>query len=118
VGVRDGMWARVVDVGRALASRTYATPVDVVVEVRDDFCPWNAGRWHLTGDAGGATCARVGSAADLVLDARDLAAHHLGRPSLRALGVAGLVEERTRGALGVVSQAFRHDPVPWSDTAF
>jgi predicted acetyltransferase len=108
----------VVDVGRALASRTYAVPVDVVLEVRDDFCPWNAGRWHLTGDAGGASCEPVSRTADVVVDARDLGAHFLGRPSLAALGSAGLVEERTRGALAVMSQAFRHDPVPWNDTPF
>jgi predicted acetyltransferase len=118
VGVRDGMWARVVDVGRALASRTFAVPVDLVVDVRDDFCPWNAGRWHLLGDANGASCERTSRAADVVVDAVDLGAHYLGRQSLAALGSAGLVEERTRGALAGMSQAFRHDPVPWNDTPF
>ena len=118
VGVRDGMWARLVDVGRALASRSYVGPVDVVLDVRDEFCPWNAGSWHLAGDADGASCERVSRTADLAVDVRDLAAHYLGRPSLAALGAAGLVEERTRGALAAVSQAFRHDPLPWNDTPF
>ncbi len=118
VTVRDGLWARIVDVGRALGSRTYAAPVDVVLEVRDDFCPWNAGRWHLAGDSAGASCGKVGRAPDLVLDARDLAAHYLGRPSLRALGAAGLVEERTPGSLAAMSRAFVHDPLPWLDTPF
>ncbi|HZC27158.1 MAG TPA: GNAT family N-acetyltransferase, partial [Actinopolymorphaceae bacterium] len=71
-GVRDGLWARLVDVGRALGSRTYAEAVDVVLEVRDDFCPWNAGRWHLTGDRSGASCGKVSRSPDLVIDVRDL----------------------------------------------
>ena len=118
VSVRDGLWARIVDVGRALGSRTYTAPVDAVIEVRDDLCPWNSGRWHLAGDVHGASCGKVTREADLVLDVRDLGAHYFGRPSLRALGGAGLVEERTAGSLAAVSRAFAHDPVPWLDTPF
>ncbi len=36
----------------ALALRHYACPADVVIEVADELCPHNAGRWRLTaGDA-------------------------------------------------------------------
>jgi predicted acetyltransferase len=118
VAVRDDLWARLVDVGRALGSRTYGRPVDVVLEVRDTFCPWNAGRWHLAGDQTGATCERTTRAADLVLDVRDLGGAYLGRPSLQALGAAGLVEEQVAGSLAAVSQAFTHDPLPFLDTPF
>lgn len=116
--IRDGLWARLVDVGRALASRTYATPVDVVVEVRDDFCPWNSGRWHLAGDATGVSCGRVTREPDLVIDVVDLAAAFFGRPVLHSLGAAGLVDERTPGSLAALDRAFRHDPLPWLDTPF
>jgi predicted acetyltransferase len=116
--VRDGLWARLVDVGRALASRTYTTPVDTVLEVRDDFCPWNSRRWHLAGDATGASCGRVTREPDLVIDVADLAAAYFGRPVLHALGAAGLVDERTPGSLPALAKAFRHDPVPWLDTPF
>src|SRR5439155_18883538 len=42
--VGHNLWVRVVDVGRALEVRRYACPVDVVLDVRDERCPWNAGR--------------------------------------------------------------------------
>lgn len=127
VTVRDSMWARLVDVGRALGSRGYAAPVDVVLEVRDEFCPWNAGRWHLAAEPddtddtdapGGASCGRTDREPDLVLDVRDLATAYLGRPTLLALGAAGLIEERVPGALARVARAFRNEPLPLLDTPF
>jgi predicted acetyltransferase len=56
--LKDNIWVRLVDVPAALAARCYAAPVDVVLEVVDEFCPWNAGRWRLTGGPDGATCWR------------------------------------------------------------
>src|SRR5262245_23138412 len=50
--VSDGLWVRLVDVGSALALRHYASPVDVVIEVADELCPDNAGRWRLAAGAG------------------------------------------------------------------
>ncbi|GAA3304104.1 hypothetical protein GCM10020295_54370 [Streptomyces cinereospinus] len=70
--LRDGLYVRLVDVGAALEARTYQAPVDVVLEVADDFCPWNAGRWRLSGDAKGAVCARTRDAPDLALSIREL----------------------------------------------
>ncbi|KOG86028.1 hypothetical protein ADK38_33335, partial [Streptomyces varsoviensis] len=64
LGVRDSLFVRLVDVGAALAARTYQTPVDVVLDVADPFCPWNEGRWRLTGDAKGASCERTDEPAD------------------------------------------------------
>jgi predicted acetyltransferase len=52
--IRDGLWARLVDVGAALAARAYAAAGSVVVDVADAFCPWNAGRWRVMGDGGAA----------------------------------------------------------------
>jgi Sterol carrier protein domain len=47
------LWMRLVDVGRAWASRRYATPLDAILQVEDAFCPWNAGQYrlHADGDA-------------------------------------------------------------------
>ncbi len=41
--LRDSLYVRLVEVGAALEARTYQAPVDVVFEVEDAFCPWNAG---------------------------------------------------------------------------
>ncbi|WP_327640356.1 GNAT family N-acetyltransferase [Kribbella sp. NBC_00482] len=115
---RDGLWIRPVDVRRALAERTYARDLDVVLEVVDDFLPWNAGRWHLAGGPDGASCESVTRDADLTLDVRDLGAVYLGRPSLKRLGRAGLVSEHTPGSLAATAEAFSTSRLPFLDTAF
>jgi predicted acetyltransferase len=110
--VRDSLHLRLVDVDRALAGRTYSAPVDVVLEVADAFCPWNAGRWQLTGDEKSAQCVRTQAAADLALDVRDLAAAYLGGSTLAALAQAALVTELRPGALTDTSRAFATDLAP------
>lgn len=114
----DGLWVRLADVGQALAARTYASDLDVVLEIEDDLCPWNSGSWHLAAGPAGVTCEKTDRPADLRLAVRDLGAVYLGKPSLALLGAAGLVEERTAGALTATSQAFLTDRLPWLDTGF
>ena len=113
--VRESLWVRLLDVPAALAARTYACEVDVVLEVTDERAPWNVGRWRLTGGRSGATCERTQAPADLVLAAADLGAAYLGGTPLRARPV----EQRSAGVLDVVSTAF--GPVgaaPWCPLVF
>ncbi|MFC8100493.1 GNAT family N-acetyltransferase [Streptomyces sp. NPDC057363] len=117
-GLRDALYVRLVDVGAALAARTYQAPVDVVFEVEDAFCPWNAGRWRLSGDAKGASCERTTDAADLALSVRELGAAYLGGVSLASLGAAGRVREVRRGALAEASVGFGSDVAPWLPHGF
>lgn len=70
----EGLWLRIVDMHGALAGRSYATDDDVVLEVRDEFCPWNAGRWRV--GAGGIE--RSNDDAEIELDVADLASAYLG----------------------------------------
>ncbi|GAB2571150.1 GNAT family N-acetyltransferase [Kribbella endophytica] len=114
----DGLWVRLAEVGKALAGRTYAEEIDVVLGVTDEFLPWNAGQWHLVGGPAGATCEQTDRPADVLVDVRELGAVYLGRPSLELLGAAGLVEERTAGALAATSRAFLGKRLPWLDTGF
>ncbi|MEW1658147.1 GNAT family N-acetyltransferase [Streptomyces sp. NPDC093707] len=113
VGVREALFVRPVEVGAALAARTYRTPVDVVLEVEDDFCPWNAGRWRLSGDATGARCERTTDPAELALSVRELGSAYLGGTALSVLAGAGRVRELRPGALAASSLAFGSDPAPW-----
>src|SRR5205814_480731 len=69
--VRDGLWARLVDVGAALAARGYAADGEVVFEVRDGFCPWREARYVLTASEGEAAAARATRPAELVPGGRD-----------------------------------------------
>ncbi|MCX5334092.1 GNAT family N-acetyltransferase [Streptomyces sp. NBC_00140] len=116
--VRDSLHVRLVDVGAALEARTYQAPVDVVFEVADDFCPWNAGRWRLSGDAKGASCERTTDPADLALSVRELGAAYLGGVSLASLGAAGRVRELRRGALAEASVGFGSAMAPWLPHGF
>ena len=116
--LRDSLYLRLVDVDRALAARTYAAPIDVVFEITDEFCPWNAGRWRLAGDEKGASCVRTDSAADITVDVRELGAVYLGGFTLRALRAAGLVVEHTVGAVDAASKAFASDIRPWLSGGF
>lgn len=114
----DSLYVRLVDVGRALSGRAYAADVDTVLEVRDATCPWNAGRWRLTGGPDGATCVPTQDAQDLALDVADLGAAFLGGTSLLELGAAGRVTEREPGRLQAADVAFRHSPAPWNPAVF
>ncbi|MGW5085899.1 GNAT family N-acetyltransferase [Streptomyces sp. 067-1] len=116
--LRDALYVRLVDVGAALAARTYRAPVDVVFEVEDAFCPWNEGRWRLSGDVKGASCERTTDAADLALTVRELGAAYLGGVSLGALGAAGRVREVRAGALAEASAGFGSDVPPWLPHGF
>jgi predicted acetyltransferase len=109
----DALWLRVVDVGAALAARRYSVPFDVVLEVSDERCPWNAGRWQVSaGDDGRAEVTRTDAPADLALDVAALGAAYLGGNRLTTLAGAGRVRECRPGTLARTSLAFLHDQEP------
>lgn len=116
--VYDGLWVRLVDVGAALAQRAYAAPVDVVIEVTDPRCPWNTGRWHLTGDRGGAACERTEREAEVRLDAATLGAAFLGGPRLGSLAAAGRATECREGAVAELSAALAGSAEPYCGIDF
>jgi predicted acetyltransferase len=124
--LNDALWARIVDVPAALAGRRYSCPVNMVIEVRDEILPSNAGRWRLTttseGSGGGsglaASCVPATSAADLALDVTELGAAYLGGTKLGALAGAGLVAELRPGAARQLSAAMSWDPAPWCPLVF
>ncbi|NUS58403.1 MAG: GNAT family N-acetyltransferase [Streptomycetaceae bacterium] len=119
----DNLWVRLVDVGRALSARRYATPLDLVLEVQDPFCPWNAGRYRLLAGGDSASCERTGERPDLRLTATELGAAYLGGTTLSSLAAAGRVEELRPGAVAAASTAFRGERAPfhpsgWAFPAF
>ncbi|MFJ9324813.1 GNAT family N-acetyltransferase [Streptomyces sp. DSS69] len=118
--VQDGLYVRLVEVGAALEARAYRTPLDVVLEVEDDFCPWNAGRWHLVADAkGSASCRRAPDRTpDLELSVRELGTAYLGGVSFTSLAAAGRVRELRPGAVEEVSTAFSWHVEPWLPHGF
>jgi predicted acetyltransferase len=128
--ISDGLWVRIIDVPAALTARRYAAPVDLVIEVIDEMCPWNAGRWRIRGSGpvlagagstarpGTADCERTSADPDIVLPVATLGAAYLGGTSLGVLARAGLATEVRTGALAVLSAALSWDPAPWCPTIF
>lgn len=109
----DSLWLRLVDVPRALAERGYAAPCDLVLEVLDEVCPWNAGRWRLTvGDDGRATCTPTDERADLTVPVAILGATYGGGRSLASQLPTLGGTEHTPGVVRALSRAMRADTEP------
>jgi predicted acetyltransferase len=111
---RDGLWVRVVDVEAAMEARTFRSGDPVVVEVADEFCPWNEGAWEL----GPAGAARSGASPELRLEAHALGSAYLGGFSFAQLARAGRVEELVGGALDRADTLFRTERYPWCPEIF
>ncbi|MGC0273461.1 GNAT family N-acetyltransferase [Pseudactinotalea sp. Z1739] len=120
-GVRagDSLWLRIVDLAAALTQRGYAAPCDVVLDVTDQMCAPNAGRWHLqVGADGTGRCRRTDDDAHLRLDVSDLAAAYLGNRSIAGQAAAGYVTEVCPGAVAELSRAMRTDTAPYGALMF
>ncbi len=117
VRVSDGLWLRILDVERALGSRSYAAEHTLVLELGDEFLPDNAGTWTLEASPGGANVSR-GGAGELRLDVRDLASAYLGGFSFAQLAAAGLVDELEPGAVDRADSLFRTPRSPWCPQVF
>jgi predicted acetyltransferase len=118
----DGLWLRIVDAKAALEGRTYgldgAATGTLTLDLRDEFCPWNAGRWRMEVAAGRATVSRTDGDADLALDANDLASLFLGGFTATGLSRAGRVVELRPGALGIGDGLFPTALQPWCPQEF
>jgi predicted acetyltransferase len=111
---RDGLWLRVVDVESALNARTYKPGDPVVLDLQDELCPWNAGRWRVGPDG----AERTADAAEISLSATSLGSVYLGGFGFAELARAGRLEELVGGALDRADALFRADRYPWCPEIF
>ena len=109
----DGVWLRLVDLDAALKARSYRPGESLVLEVTDELCPWNAGRYRVGDDAG-----RTEDTADLALDTADLASAYLGAFDFHRLVHAGRADERREGAAEAATLLFRTDLPPYCPEVF
>ncbi len=109
----DALWLRLVDVDTALRARSYMPGDPVVIEVTDELCPWNAGRYRIGPDAG-----RTDDTADLALDVTELASLYLGAWDVHRLVHSGLADERREGAAEAATLLFRTDLPPYCPEVF
>ncbi len=118
----DWLWLRLVDLPAALGARRYGAVDDLVLEVADEFCAWNAGHWRLrTGGGPGAAVAeveRTEAPADVSLDTTDLAAIYLAGTPPAVLAASGRIEEHTAGAIGRLGALFAAEHAPWCVSMF
>ncbi|MEV5943382.1 GNAT family N-acetyltransferase [Streptomyces sp. NPDC051994] len=112
------LWLRLVDVRAALTARSWAAEAFLVLEVRDDRVPANAGRFRLAASPHTCTYEATAAAPDLSLDVRDLAACYLGGTEFRRLVLAGLVTEHTPGAAAALDAALRTAELPHTADEF
>jgi predicted acetyltransferase len=115
--VSDSLWLRILDVERALASRSYPVPGTLRIGLHDRVFPDLEGTYELTVDAAGATCRRTSGEADLRLDIDALGAVYLGGRHLWSLHRAGRVHG-TPAMLRRADALFSWDPAPWTTSVF
>ena len=108
----DGLWVRLLDVGAALAARTYAEDGDIVFEVRDPLCPWNEG----------ALVACAASGPTRPPTSRSTSRRSAPRTSAagasRASPRAATSRSSCRGAIDRADGIFRHGLHPWCPEIF
>lgn len=109
----DGVWLRFVDLDAALRARSYGSAEPLVLEVTDEFCPWNAGRYRVGEGAG-----RTEDEPDLALDVADLASAYLGGFDVHRLVHAGRAIERRVGAAEAATLLFRTALPPYCPEEF
>ncbi|MFJ9342954.1 GNAT family N-acetyltransferase [Streptomyces sp. NPDC101733] len=112
------LWLRLVDVAAALKARSWAAPVEVVLELSDARLPANSGRFRLKAGPDGVAYERARAAPDLTLDVRELAACYLGGTRVAELVAAGLVAEHTPGAAASLDTALATARLPHTADEF
>jgi predicted acetyltransferase len=113
----DFIWARPLDVVQCLSKRTYAAPVDVVIEVVDplDLC---AGRYRLQSDGDEGLATTTTDSPDLTLPVSTVGSVLFGGHTLEFLATVGGCDEQTVGSVHMLSSALRTATSPWSATWF
>jgi predicted acetyltransferase len=111
--VLEGLWVRLIDVGAALAARSLRDG-EVVLDVRDEFCPWNAARWRVADGS----AERTTAPAELRLDVSALGSVYLGGFTFEGLRWAGRLEELKPGAVARADELFRTERLPWCPELF
>jgi predicted acetyltransferase len=114
VTIRDGTWVRLVDVGAALSARAFAPAGSVVIDVIDQFCPWNAGCWRV----GAKVVEQTNDAADLRCDVSALGSVYLGGFTWLQLFRALRVESLRPDAIERADGVFKPQGAPWCPEVF
>lgn len=111
---RDETWLRILDVPRALSSRTYRGAGAVTIAVVDPVLQENSGTFRISAEG----AESVTSEPDLTVDVTSLAATYLGGTAWHQLAVAGAVEFSDRSAIERADALFSSHLAPHCGTDF
>jgi predicted acetyltransferase len=100
----DFQWVALLDVGAALAARSYDVAGGCVVEIAGE------GRWSLEADGRESAVQQTTASAEVTMPLRSLASAYLGQISVTQLHAAGLVTEHRPGAVRRLDALLTHRP--------
>jgi predicted acetyltransferase len=112
--LRDGLWVRLLDIEAALAPRSYPARGSLVIEIIDEFCPWNAGCWRVGADG----VKRTDEAPGLRCGISSLGSVYLGGFTWTQLARALRVQELLPGAIAQADAIFQARGGPWCPEIF
>jgi predicted acetyltransferase len=116
-GQSDWLWVRINDVPEALGARTYATDIEVVLEVNDPL-GLGGGRFLLQTRDGHGKCTPHEGPAHIELGLAELATIYTGAHRALELFRADRITELRDGALADLDAAFRVEQAPFCGTLF
>jgi predicted acetyltransferase len=114
----DVLWARVLDVPKALSARTYSAGGRIVLGIEDKDC-YAAGTFALeAGPDGVATCQATTESPDLTMPVQSLGSLYFGGVAASALASIGRIAEERSGALALADRMFVTPAPPYCVTWF
>ena len=111
-------WVRIVDVLSALKARKYSADDTLVIQIYDDFCPWNQLRVLLEVGSDGNNVSISTRSPDISLSTKEIASIFLGGVKLRTLAINGRVQENKTGAIDRLDLMFSTSQAPWCPEGF
>ncbi|MFB8775106.1 GNAT family N-acetyltransferase [Streptomyces broussonetiae] len=114
----DWLWVRILDVVRALESRSYPGASGALVLEVVDRGGFAGGRYRLEVDGEAASCTATRADADLTLGVAELASLWLGEESAVRLAALGRVREERAGAGLAADALLRTSRRPWCPDMF
>ncbi len=115
---RDVILARILDLERLLPMRPYRGEGRIVFDLRDEMCPWNAGRWALEAGQEGSAVTRTKDSAQLTLDVSALAQLLYGQVSPTNAVRYGRAEAAPDAPLDLWDAIWRTDYAPFCPNLF
>jgi len=117
IGVRDGLWLRIMDVAEALSARNYDVDDVLVLKVVDPIA-LAGGTFRITVRDGEAHCVQVAADPDVTLALDDLGSLYLGGFRARQLARAGRLTARDPQTCDRLDALFATRELPFCNTAF